>query len=110
MMATNRPVARFATRDEGNYAGKIPLMIIGWTQIGGLKPGMVYEVQEILGELVVVEIGPSCLRKNNSDERDLSEAPYEAWSCSVENLIFAGSHFVLTPDEYKVAYEAGLIK
>lgn len=39
------------------------------TENGPLKPGTVYEIEEILGELVLKEVGPSAV-KNDSREYD----------------------------------------
>jgi hypothetical protein len=88
-----KTLARLSTRGTGNDGTKTVDLILGvGFKENSLKPNFVYEIQEILGELVIKEIGPSALK-------------YEGWAhCITE---------ILEIDQYKKACfftDAELIK
>ena len=86
----NNTIARFGTRD-GKRTGSVDL-ILGLTVFEGkygkqLKPNHVYEIREILGELVIIEVGP-CQQPN-------------AWHRTIGDIIEDSPHEILmTADEY----------
>lgn len=88
-----KPVARFAVR-EGD--GKL---ILGVNLVGHgspLKPGVVYQVEDVLGELVIREIGPCAIGPtiNTPDKSHDS-----CWGHKAGMIIAYGYH-LMTEGEY----------
>lgn len=91
-----KSIARFVRRDGGDEDG---LLIGNMFKQGAkhFKPGYVYEIQEILGELVIKEVGKSCIPRR-ADEDFAGICAY--WASDISNLVMsAGKYLILTIDE-----------
>lgn len=68
-----------------------------------LKPDTVYEIQEILGQLIIKEVGPSILPMDMQDKTPNKVHSYGYMWCNKIGDIMesAGKHMVLTIKEYK---------
>ena len=86
-------VARFVTRDGGGEA-EDGLLIGGLLRAGRafFKPGYVYEIQEVLGELLIKEIG-------EGKPREVQNAC--CWNNEIGSVLsIAGKCVVLSEAEY----------
>ena len=103
-------VARFVTRDGGGEA-EDGLLIGGLLRAGRafFKPGYVYEIQEVLGELLIKEIGPSWIKPTCKSGRTLQDEegkPREVqnaccWNNEIGSVLsIAGKCVVLSEAEY----------
>ena len=89
-------VARFVTRGTGNDGlGPVDL-ILGTAFIDSvLKPNRVYEIQKIMGELIIVDVGPSALKMRNG-------MFFTKWTDSVDDILShlgTPAYFILTEKE-----------
>ena len=85
--------ARFCVRDDGDGAG----LILGQSFSGILKADTVYEIRAILGELVIVEIGPSVVRGFKDGAYRVGYAMN--WGADANTLVVAGNH-LFTEEEW----------
>lgn len=92
-----KTIARFVTRpSEPSKEGSVPDMIIGscFRNQNALKSNTVYEIVDIFGELMLREVGKSCL--NN-----------KAWNSDINHIITTyQNHLVLTQSEVENIQEA----
>ena len=71
-----------------------------------LKPGIVYEIREVMDTLVIVPVGPSLLSASRTSP-DAGDTLYGvSWSNDVSYILeCVGKHLILTRDEYLEQYE-----
>ena len=97
-----RPIARIVIRGADENDG----LIVGAALKGSrdvLKPGMVYELWEILGETVIKEIGKTCIGQTVHDPDCMYGA---CWGQDIGHLLrCAGKYLMVTQDEYKAICE-----
>jgi len=89
-------IARFVTR--GTADGKVDLILgSAFFSQKVLKSNTIYEIQEAMGELVIVEKGPSALGSGITDSKlDV------CWGNSVDHILHCvGAHSVLTVEEHE---------
>jgi hypothetical protein len=97
-----KTVARFVTRFQGENDG----LFIGALTNGGkgvLKPNTIYEIQEILGQLVIVEIGMACGAGTDNCLGDKYNSPGVMfhWGSDIGDLIASyGGQMFLSAKEY----------
>ena len=84
------PIARLFVRRDGR------LILGGAVPDAGLKPGTVYEIQAIPGDLILVEVGPSCV-----SHPDALELVGSTDHVSPDTLIARGNPHLMTVDEAK---------
>lgn len=92
-------VARLVTSDDGD--GTVRLILgASFREQKFLKPGHVYEILELDGEVTVVDRGPSWIRPSNMPA---AGSPVSTGWASTPDAILgdAGKHFVLTKEEYE---------
>ncbi len=103
-------VARFVTRLQGKGDGLFIGALMGE---GAFKPNTVYEIQEILGEYVIKEVGMACgAGPDNCVTNTMSsgEAMFP-WFNDVGYIIaMNGEHMFLTLAEYKAMLKQGEIE
>jgi hypothetical protein len=90
-----KPLARLVFRGSGKNDG----LIIGSSikEHNFFKPNTVYELREVLGEVVIKEVGPSWLGDRKRQE----------WSRTIGDILdIHGSRAFLSKEEY--AHECGL--
>jgi hypothetical protein len=80
--------ARFVVRKDAG-------LILGKSFGDLLKPDTVYQIEEILGELIIREIGPSEIATRAAEKR------YPNWNHDANTIVEDGSH-LYTPTEYKM--------
>lgn len=90
-----RRIARIVTRPNGEK--KEPDIIIGvCSKNSGLKGNMVYELQEIFGEIIFKEIGESWMTPNYNHE-----AGTDGWSSDIGSIMRnIGNKLLLSKEEY----------
>ena len=95
-------LGRFATRDD--HDENHPVLVLGAVMASELiKPGHVYQLEEILGEIVVRDMGLSSI---NMDERKRMEDagkvyPWINWNHSVNSILSGGDGaHLMTAEEY----------
>jgi len=88
-----KSIARFVIRPDEK--GQDDKLILGCSfNSGVLKPGFVYEIQEILGQIMIREIGPSsCGYSQENTKGGIS------WCNDANQIIHGGTH-LLTDREY----------
>lgn len=92
-------VARFATRaTELDGTGPVDLILGGAMKTNTvLKANTIYEIQEIMESLVVVEIGPSAA----IIEPDDLDTPKNIWACGLNMVVECyRDRWLLTLDEW----------
>ena len=83
-----KSVARIVTRDSENpNDGLIIGIRLG---PGDLKQGRVYEISEILGELVIEDIGPSAIKSTMPEYEGLGYSLNVCWGNSAEHILNCG--------------------
>lgn len=92
--------ARFVCRDtEDEKDG----LIIGIRLKGGefLKAGMVYEVVEVCGEVLIKEVGKAAIKPNPDHYTQDKPHPRVCWCSSIEHIVDTErQRIILTEDEY----------
>jgi hypothetical protein len=80
-----KSVARIVTRDSENpNDGLIIGIRLG---PGALKQGRVYEISEILGELVIKDMGPSAIKSTMPEYEGLGYSLDVCWGNSVDHIL-----------------------
>jgi hypothetical protein len=94
-----RPVARLAVRPADDATEGSANLLVGFCLKGNeFKPNHVYEIQDILGELVIKDLGPSI---NAS-----AIPPDSAWNHTVSEIVTTFKHRVmLTVPEWEAECE-----
>lgn len=93
-----RTIGRFVIRPDKDV--KALLMVGSVLADSDFKGGVVYEIQEILGELVIVEAGESCIPRDQSSA-DEGSIPDLNWNYDVNSIItYSEGAFVMTKKEY----------
>ena len=95
-----KTVARFATRLQEDSDG----LFLGALFRGGrehFKPNTIYEIQDILGVLTIVEKGMAC---GAGVDNCASKKPYDngttfSWLSNIESVLDNGNKFLLTLEE-----------
>lgn len=87
-------IARFTIRPEGDKGSIILGAMFNLPSAQqALKAGIIYEIREIMGELVVVEIGESELQLD-------ANRTSVSWNHSVNDILECGGKYIfLTKDE-----------
>jgi len=85
MAKTKTPFARFVVRKDGG-------LMLG-KSFGLLKPNRVYQIIEILGELIIKDMGPSAISEPSP--------PGLTWSRTANDIVTNGHH-LHTKAEYKI--------
>lgn len=95
-----KTVARFATRAT-DASGKVDLILgAAWKNETVFKPDTIYEIREMMGQLTVVEVGPSAAK--------LEETPKSIWDCGIEAVVTCyRARWLLTLKEWKDACKKG---
>lgn len=95
-MSQVKPVARFINRGTGEGDG---LLIGAAFQNNPFKPNTIYEIVDVLGELIIREVGQSIVAGNNETHR---ESPVQlTWGSSIEHVLNdAGKYLFLSRQEY----------
>lgn len=92
-----RPVARLVTRIAGDDGTTTDLALMGvFRGQTALKPGRIYEIRDIFGDLQIVDVGPSAIGRECAD----SMLPDLNWGRSVGELV-RDNHIYLTREEYQ---------
>ena len=93
-------IARIVTRMQGENDG----LIIGAVLKGHdyFKPSTVYQIVEIMGELIVQEVGDATPAK---DEETVADSVVStSWSCEIGHVIsMAGPYLFMSRDEAQKA-------
>ena len=93
-----KTLARFVIRPTDDGRGDLILGAMMKAQSASfLRPGVVYEIREILDMLTIKAVGETAI---GVDARD-SNIPYVHWSASADQILCYGSQFILTKDEYR---------
>jgi hypothetical protein len=93
----NNTIARFTIRSDGT----IFIGVLRKTQ-SLLKPDMVYEIVDFLGEMVVREVGLSIIPSNNNDETEGKTFEFGNWNSDIGTIIgAAGTKMFLSRKEYE---------
>ena len=91
------PLVRLAVRSDGG-------LVLGKNIRNLLKPGMVYEITEVLGELAVREVGESVAtyrdREHAAGRTDRALSSYASWGRDPSTLVIDGDH-LLTVSEVR---------
>jgi hypothetical protein len=91
-------VARLAVRSDGQ-------LILGKNVQGLLKAGMIYEIVNVLGELVVREVGESCAsyqdREFDAGRLDPREDWIPATWGSTPNVLVHNGYYLFTTEEFR---------
>jgi hypothetical protein len=96
-----KTVARFVTRNSGD--DKDGLILGVRMNDSTLKPGTVYEIQELIGELMVVEVGPSGVKPTIPDYLGgLYHLPF-CWGNCASTLLGWGKRIFMTEKECEEA-------
>ena len=99
-------IARFVTRGAGKKGGAPVDLILGAAMKGqkAFKPCRIYELRAVLGEIILVEIGPSAL----GPTPDTSAIGGTSWHHDISHIMrLNGKHIYLTYGEYKEQCERG---
>ena len=76
-----RTLARLATRGSGPDGKDTVDLILGvGMKDNTLKPDTIYEIREIMDDLVLIEIGPSAARSETHTPRNI-------WACGIEQVV-----------------------
>lgn len=93
MKDTFKNTARFVIRPNKN--GGDDKLILGCSfNSGVLKPGFVYEIVEILGQIVIREVGESSCKYSHQHTKGMA-----CWCNDANHIIYSGTH-LLTDKEY----------
>lgn len=95
-MSEIKTVGRFINRGADDKDG----LLIGTAfRNNPFKPNTVYEIVDILGELIIREVGKSIVADNSETFRD---SPMQlTWGSSIEQVLnTAGKYLFLSRDEY----------
>ncbi len=89
-----RVLARLSTRGSGRKGTDTVELILGIGFKGNnLKPDTIYEIQEVLGVLSIVEVGPSAMRE--------VEQPLNVWCCDLSQIVACyRERLLLTREEW----------
>jgi len=90
MRSVGRLVFRGSSKNGGLFIG-----CLFKTAKDFFKPNHVYEIQEIMGEVFLKDMGPSILTKPNKRRRN-----FPNWNCSINDILESGAPWVLTQKEY----------
>lgn len=94
-------VARFVTRPTGKDGKGPPDLILGAAFKGAeshLNAGKIYEIREILGELVIAEVGPAAIGWTHKT----SLIGRVSWTNDVNYILeMSRSHHLLTAAEFQ---------
>ena len=84
-----KTIMRFALRDEGT--GRPDSLVLGkmLNQTNLLKSGVVYEMRDVLGEIMITPIGKASTAEN----------PVSYWAGDVNSNVTSGDH-LLTEEEF----------
>jgi hypothetical protein len=82
--------ARFVVRKDGG-------LMLGKSFGGLLKPNRVYQIDTVLDELIIRDMGPSCIDTG---------VPEVTWNRTANDLVTNGHH-LHTVEEYKILCERG---
>ncbi len=86
-------IARMVVRDEGDGTARLGLTVLFKSQTF-FKPGKVYEFVEILGEILIKEVGDSWIKRS-------VEGRHVCWGNSIDGILNgAGNTISLTEEEY----------
>jgi len=86
-------IARFVLRP--NFEGKDDKLILGCSfQSGRLKPGVVYEIVDFMGQIMIQEVGESACKMTRPDSKGGA-----CWCNDANQIIHSGNH-LLTTEEY----------
>jgi len=92
----DRPIARIVFRGCGDKDG----LIIG-TALSGhnlFKKGMVYEIKEFMGQIIIKELGHSTVTDNVSDADNPTGV---SWNSEIGHVLgMAGKYMFVTQEEY----------
>jgi len=89
-----KPIARFVIRPDENKAGGRLMLGIDIAQVSSLKPNTIYQIEDILGELVIREVGQAVIGK------DGNELPYCNWGHAINDVLqFGDGKHLLTIEE-----------
>ena len=87
-------IGRIIIRPDEN--GKDDKLILGCSFNSGiLKPGFVYEIQEVFGQIMIREIGESSCKFSHQNSKGGA-----CWANDANHIIHSGSH-LLTDREYQ---------
>ena len=87
-------IARMVVRDEEDGTARLGLTILRKSQ-PFFKPGKVYEFVEILGEILIKEVGDSWIKSHVDVGRPV------CWGNSIDGILRgAGNMISLTEEEY----------
>lgn len=88
--------ARFVCRPLPDGRGDLILGAMTKSQNGLLKPGMIYEIVDVLGELVLKEIGPAAIKAGGESLRAVGAS----WSNEFGHIpTLTGGRYLLTQNE-----------
>jgi hypothetical protein len=94
LLVEDRFIARLVTRASDDPKDGL---ILGARASGFLKQGHVYELVQVLGELVLRDVGPSCVKKLLNVP---GSGPPISWGSSVDTILHLGKPVFMTVDEY----------
>ncbi len=94
-----KPLARFVIRPDSKGKGDLIIGAMFKAQDANLlKPGVVYQVEESMGELVIRPVGEPALGESPSK----SYIPEVSWMNSADHILECSSGgYIMTRDEYK---------
>jgi hypothetical protein len=93
-----KTLARFTIRPHEDGKGDLILGALYKAQNADLlKPGVIYEIREVMGELQIVDVGASAIRLN------MNLGPiHVCWQHSVDYILsVSGKVHLLTENEFK---------
>ena len=92
-------IARFVLRP--NMDGKDDKLILGCSfQSGRLKPGVVYEIVDFMGQIMIREVGESACKMTRPDSKGDS-----CWCNDAGHIINSGNHLMTTEEYDNMIYE-----
>jgi hypothetical protein len=97
LLVEDQFIARLVTRASDDPKDGL---IVGARASSFLKQGHVYELVQVLGELVLRDMGPSCVKKLRNEPE---QGPPISWGSSVDTVLGLGKELFMTKEEYAAA-------
>jgi hypothetical protein len=92
-------LGRFVIRPKGDGKGDLILGALTTAQGEFLKPGVIYQFKEILGTLMVVELGPAAIGDKVVPDKPVTRLMPVSWMSDVGIILNCGNRHLLTKSE-----------
>lgn len=97
-------IARFVIRPANNEKTVGDILIGALSKFqSALKPDTVYEIEEILGQLIIKEVGQSIVPMNKKDKTEGKIHDYNtSWNSRIDHVMeIYGNKLLISNDEYE---------